>query len=800
MFKNLGIGIKITLVVSLLIILSLGFSGILSFQSTSNAINELINSDMSSKAVDTAELISKSNDIFISKLEGIADMASIKSMDWEIQKNVIIEKKEKYGYKDIGIADRSGALKSISGDTANISDRDYFKTAILGKSTISDPLISKVDKSVAIVIASPIKDDNGNIIGVLIAVNDANALSNITNKVKIAKTGYAFMLNKEGTTIAHPNNDLVINQDNDFINIQTDSKLTELVEIEKKMINGESGIGTYSYNGKVKYMAYAPVNGTSWSVAVCAPQIEIFEKAEQLKRNTIYITIISIILSMLITLYISNFFITKPVKNLVEVANRLALGDVNHDIKSNSNDEIGKLSKSFCIMIDSIKEKANAAEMIAKGNTTVDIDIKSEHDLLGQRLQSMIDTIRNMTDEVEKLTNACGEGNLQYRGNDSKFEGSFRGLINGINKTLDAVIEPINEASFVLKEMAKQNLDTKVVGDYKGEHAEIKDTVNNLIETLNRLLWDINSASDQVAAGARQVSSSSQALSQGSSEQASSVEEITASITQIAAQTKQNALNANEANELAIFSRESAVQGNIQMKEMLKAMTEINDASSNISKIIKVIDEIAFQTNILALNAAVEAARAGQHGKGFAVVAEEVRNLAARSANAAKETTVMIEGSIRKVETGTSIANQTADALSKIVNGVSKAADLVGEIASASNEQATAISQINQAIDQVAKVTQMNTATAEESASASEELSSQAQLLKELIMKFSLQELDYKNTVLDNMNPDVLKAIKELIKNNNKVSSPDSKYINCKDSAVSLENVINLDDNEFGKY
>ncbi|TCO73138.1 methyl-accepting chemotaxis protein [Marinisporobacter balticus] len=481
-------------------------------------------------------------------------------------------------------------------------------------------------------------------------------------------------------------------------------------------------------------------------------------------------------------------------------------------------------------------------ERISKGDIPPKITDNPNGDFkkINDSLNQCIDAINALIDDTAMLVEVGTEGRLNTRADASKHGGDFGRIVQGINKTLDAVIEPVKEASDVLKEMSKGNLKVHMVGNYLGDHAEIKHALNNTISTivtyineiseiltqmaqgnlnvginadykgdfieikdslneiivsLNEVLGDINAASEQVAAGSKQVSDSSQALSQGSAEQASSIEEITASITQIAAQTKQNALNSNKANELALTAKVDAENGNHQMKQMLKAMEEINESSANISKIIKVIDEIAFQTNILALNAAVEAARAGQHGKGFAVVAEEVRNLAARSANAAKETTGLIEGSIKKADIGTKITDDTAVALENIVKVIGNVANIVGDIASASNEQATGVMQVNQAIDQVSKVIQMNTATAEESAAASEELSSQSELLKDRVMIFKLKDYE-KNNHKNNearLNSNVQKM--------NSFKSEEMEHVFGSVAATDTSKIkITLDDSEFGKY
>lgn len=312
-------------------------------------------------------------------------------------------------------------------------------------------------------------------------------------------------------------------------------------------------------------------------------------------------------------------------------------------------------------------------------------------------------------------------------------------LADGIRNTIHTLGEIITDIAHILTEISKGNLDVTVKGNYTGDFQEIREALERIIQSLNSTLGQINVASEQVSGGSEQVSSGAQALSQGATEQASSVEELAATINEISGHIGQTAKNAAKASEEAGNVGNKALESNQRMKDMLCAMQEISESSNEIGKIIKTIEDIAFQTNILALNAAVEAARAGVAGKGFAVVADEVRNLASKSANASKSTAALIEGSLKAVENGTKIADETAQAMESVVVGVQKVSDTINSISKASDEQAHSIGQITLGIDQISSVVQNNSATAEESAAASEELSGQAQLLKDLISKFNFK-------------------------------------------------------------
>ncbi|HWQ79113.1 MAG TPA: methyl-accepting chemotaxis protein [Anaerovoracaceae bacterium] len=444
--------------------------------------------------------------------------------------------------------------------------------------------------------------------------------------------------------------------------------------------------------------------------------------------------------------------------------------------------EVERLSRNLSLLSEgNLELDFNVAE--ADTYTTLD---RENFITINNNLKSAKDSINALINDAAFLTRAAIEGNLQTRADAEKSKGAWKVLVSGMNNILEEIAKPVKdvtavmnqisdgnlsvtvsgsyhgdfnelsravnntaswlgavvgEISGIIQEIAGENLDLVHVKEYRGDFKVISDSLNIIIESLNGILGNISMAADQVTMGSKQVSEGSQALSQGTTEQASSIEELTASVNEIAAKTRENASSAGKANNITLDVKENAEQGNAHMKQMLDAMEEINASSNNISRIIKVIDDIAFQTNILALNAAVEAARAGQHGKGFAVVAEEVRTLAARSAEAAKETTELIQGSISKASGGTEIAQKTAAALDQIVGGVSKTVDLISEIARSSNEQATGIAQINTGLNQVSQVVQTSAATAEESAASSEELSSQAIMLKEMVGKFKLRKM-----------------------------------------------------------
>ena len=460
--------------------------------------------------------------------------------------------------------------------------------------------------------------------------------------------------------------------------------------------------------------------------------------------------------------------------------------------------------------VQDLVKKANEGDLSSRAELKVEGDFGQLVDGFNQ----LLDAVMTPTMESANVLSALAKGDLSARVT-GDYEGDYNVIKNALNDTLEVVGGYINEMSAVLTEISeKNNLDVEITGEFRGDFYIIKEDINEIVDSLNEIFSEINTAADQVATGSQQVAEASQDLSQGATEAAGSLEEIASSVQQLTSQTEQNSENAAQANQLSANARSAAEKGGTKMDQMVEAMGDINEASTNISKIIKAIDEIAFQTNLLALNAAVEAARAGKYGKGFTVVAEEVKNLAQRSAAAAKETAEMIEDSIKRTEVGAKIAEETAGALKEIITVVTKVADLVGEIDCASKEQAQGIGEISQALTQLDQVTQEVSASSEEPAAASEELSGQAYQLKEMVEQFKLRQAasgGNSSELPPGITPQMLQMLQKMMAEQGAAratigraggSKPAGRYPGAaaKAKAVKPEEVIALDDTDFGRF
>ncbi len=571
---------------------------------------------------------------------------------------ILSESSDMFGFQSATVAGLDG--KALDGN--NYSDMDYYKSAMQGKTIITEPEISPFTNEMVMMIAGPIWKNgivDSEVVGCIMVVPDTEFLNDIMRTIKISENCKAYIIDQDGDTIADNDTQVVLDGENIEEMAKTDSGYAETAAMHTKVRAGETGFAKYTENGEIQYATYTPINNTDgWSLVVYAPNSDYMEGTEQAIILTIVVLLFACAISTVLSVNLGKT-IGRAVRLCTERIEQLSHGDLSSPVPQiNTKDETRRLADSTSITVNMlnsiIKDIGRVLEAMAAGNLNVDTS-QNERVYVGDCTQLLV-------------------------------------YIKDINKKLSATMA------------------------------------------------NIGTSSDQVAAGSDQVSAGAQALSQGATEQASSVEELAATISVVSDMINKNSGDAQHATEKTNEAGEKLMEATVQMQRLIGAMEEISTSSDETKKIIKTIEDIAFQTNILALNAAIEAARAGDAGKGFAVVADEVRNLAAKSAEAAQNTTKMIEDTVLAIENGNSLVNEAADMMGKVKDAAMEVTEITARISNSTNEAAESIRQISAGIEQISSVVQTNSATAEESAAASEELSAQATNLNELVGAFTLRE------------------------------------------------------------
>ncbi len=840
MFKTIKAEIMIPIItlttVSLLLV-----GGLLTFFGYRSTVSTLT-SALQDTVVVASEIVNKELNSYKTIAKDMGTLLRLASPEAskESKETVISQRKEMHEFQSVFIIyENQESVFFGTPEDGKIDTSKLYNAAMQGRVYLTEPIISVDKKTASIAVSAPLWEGgiyNSKIVGVVIITFDAKKLSEAVNTISVGKTGSSYILDKNGTTIAHEDyENSVLSQENLMIKSTADPSLKVLAEIGSQMVKGIKSSSEYKYNGIAKICAYSPIYNTNgWSIAVNAPKDEFltgfYNKLYAIGGVIAVFIFICVAFTIILSRRISNPIILCA-KNITSISE----GEIPEPTQKKWTGELKEMQNSINLLIhtlsdiiavneelrknhaegyilkfmDSSKFKGVFKEMIEGTNKmagdliddTLDaMEVATQYGIgnfeplvrrhvnekvvLTEAFDKLQDNLKMISGEVLKAVEEAKKGNLSFRADESKFKASFKEMIVGINHTLDSIIVPMNETIEVMGKISQGDLSAKVEGEYegdilklknsinetvyelslyigdinhvlgeiskgnlntglnysfKGDFAQIEKALNNIVESLNSVMGLINESSQNLQSNSRQISEASQLLAKSSTTQSVAIEELNASVATILEQTETNSQNSKKASKMASKTKTAAYNSKSSMDKMLDSMQGINESSEAIGKIVKIIENIAFQTSILSINASIEAAGAGQYGKGFSVVATEVGTLSKRSSDSVNDTQVLIEDSMQKVSEGSVTANETSKHLNKILEDIESVAKIVEEISESSSQQAMAIEQIFKGIEQMTQATYSNSASAEENSAIAQELSQQADNLKNAVSKFTLK-------------------------------------------------------------
>ncbi len=513
------------------------------------------------------------------------------------------------------------------------------------------------------------------------------------------------------------------------------------------LVQGRSGVHDATINGADTRIGFTHLRGAlgypgmNWGVLLAVSESEIDDVAHigSTTRLSLALTAVLAVGIIFLALWIGGRIAT-PIRIMSEVASDVAVGRTDCHATWGMRDEIGMVAKSLNQIVRSQKQLAETARQLAKGDTQVSTELRSEHDELGRAFTSLRNTLGALVTEVSGLVSDAEQGRLSSRGKPSQFDGAFKSLVSGFNKTLDAITTPVAEARVVLGKMAAGDLSARVTGQYNGDHAALARSLNSAAQDLGHALLEVRKESHSILAATEQIAAASQEQANSATQQASLLQTVTMELADQRARSAEVTTQTRDLTKSVAATRDAAIQGHRQVEDVATALVRIRERATATQRIARNIEEIASQTNLLALNAAVEAARAGDAGLGFAVVAAEVRALALRATESAKETQSVIDETMESVKDGERLGADAVEVLKSIQSQADKASTLVVDIARGTEAQELGLVTIDTTATSVADLTSSSAANAEETAAASEEMASLARTLSDLVGEFNLTD------------------------------------------------------------